>query len=155
DLGEDAAGHPKRRGAQRFADGEPDEAGSREVPRKEQQDAEHDQQLDADQDHPDAHARAQRNRVARIRLPAQAGEGGPRVRERVDPDPVPGHAIAARDADDTEQKNDDYLDDFQLLKIAEVENDDNADEYLEDEKKLALGQQIGFAGLPDQLRHFQ
>ena len=37
-----------------------------QVARDEQQDEEHDQQLDADQQHPDAHAGLQRNVVAGI-----------------------------------------------------------------------------------------
>ena len=49
DLGEDAAGDAKRRGAQRLADGEADEARTREVRGNEEQDAEHDQQLGADE----------------------------------------------------------------------------------------------------------
>ena len=41
DLREDAAGDPQRRGAERLADREADEAGARVVARDEQQDAEH------------------------------------------------------------------------------------------------------------------
>src|SRR5204863_2300224 len=119
------------------------------------QDAEHDEQLDTDQHHSNAHARAQRNRIARVRRAAQAGEGRTRVRERVDADAVPRHAVAAGDADHAEQKNDNYFDRFQLLEIPEVENDDNTYKHLQNKEKLALREQIGFAGLPDQLRHFQ
>ena len=64
DLGEDAAGHAQRRGAQRFADGEADEAGPGQIARNEEQDEEHDQQFDGDQQHADAHAGLQRNVVA-------------------------------------------------------------------------------------------
>src|SRR5262252_8559051 len=56
DLGEDAAGDAQRGGAQRLADGEPDEARARVVAGQGQQDAEHDHQLDADEQHADAHA---------------------------------------------------------------------------------------------------
>ena len=56
DFGEDAAGDAQRRGAQRFADGEADEAGAGVVAGNEQQDEEHHQQLDADEHHADAHA---------------------------------------------------------------------------------------------------
>ena len=69
DLGEDAAGDTQRRRAQRLADGEADEAGARVVARNEEQDAEHDEQLDADQQHADAHAGPERDGVDRIRLP--------------------------------------------------------------------------------------
>ena len=64
DLGEDAAGDAQRRGAERLADGEADEAGAGEVAGDEEQDAEHDEQLDADQQHADAHAGLQRDGVA-------------------------------------------------------------------------------------------
>ena len=39
-------------------------------------------------------------------LPAQAGEGGARVGQRVDADAVPGHAVAAADADQAEDQHD-------------------------------------------------
>ena len=68
DLGEDAAGHAQGRGAQRFADGEADEAGAGQVARNEQQDEEHDEQFHRDQQHADAHAGLQRDVVAGIRL---------------------------------------------------------------------------------------
>ena len=47
----------ERRRAERLADGEAEEAGAGHVGRDEEQDAEHEQQLDRDQHHPDAHAR--------------------------------------------------------------------------------------------------
>ena len=47
DLGEDAARDAESRGAQRLADGEADEARPGVVARDEEQDAEHDEQLDA------------------------------------------------------------------------------------------------------------
>ena len=72
----------------------------------EQQDEEHEQQLDADQQHADAHAGLERNRVAGIRLAAQAGERRPRVRERVDADAEPRDAVAAGDADEAEEQDD-------------------------------------------------
>ena len=76
------------------------------VARNEQQDAQHDQQLDADQHHADAHAGLQRNGVNRIGLAAQAGERCARVGKRVDPDAEPRHAVAARDSNQAEQQND-------------------------------------------------
>ena len=105
-LGEDAAGDTQRGRAQRLADGEADEALAGVVSRDEQQDAEHDQQLDGDQHHADAHAGLQRNLVDGIRLAAQAGEGGARVGEGVHADAEPRHAVAAGDSDHAEQQND-------------------------------------------------
>ena len=106
DLGEDAAGDAQRRGAERLADREADEAGAGVVARDEQQDAQHQQQLDADQQHADAHARSQRNRVDRERLAAQAGERRARVGEGVDADAEPRDAVAAGDADQAEEQDD-------------------------------------------------
>src|SRR5213082_1877741 len=66
-IREDAAGNAKRGRAEGFADGEADEARPRVVAGNEEQNTEHEQQLDADEQHADAHARAQRNRVERER----------------------------------------------------------------------------------------
>ena len=96
DLGEDAAGHAERRGAERLADGEADEALAGILAGNEEQDDQHQQQLDADQQHADAHARLERDGVAGKRQPAEAGERGPGVGEGVHPDAEPRHAVAAR-----------------------------------------------------------
>ena len=104
DLGEDAAGDTQRRGAQRLANGEADEAGARIVTRDEEQDDQHHEQLDADEQHADAHAGLQRDGVAGERLAREAGEGGARIGEGVHPDAEPGHAVAAGDADEAEEQ---------------------------------------------------
>ncbi len=70
DLGEDAACDTQRCRAQRFADGEADEARASVIMRNKEQDAEHDQQLHRDQHHADAHACLQRNRIDGIGLAA-------------------------------------------------------------------------------------
>ncbi len=93
----------------------------------------------------------ERNRVAGIRLAAQRGERRARVRERVDADAEPGDAVAAGDADQAEDENDDDLVDREVLQHAEVQRDDRADEDLENEDELALRDQIRLAGLVDQL----
>ena len=98
DLGKDAACHAQCGSAQRFADREPDEAGPRVIARYEQQDAQHDEQLDADQHHADAHTGLQRDRVTRERLAPQARECRPRIRECIHSDAEPRHAVAAGDA---------------------------------------------------------
>ena len=72
DLGEDAAGDAQRRRAERLADGEADEARPGVVARDEQQDAQHHEQLDADEQHPDAHARP----AAESRRPGTACRAG-------------------------------------------------------------------------------
>ena len=154
-LREDPAGNPERRGAERFTDGEADEAGARIVARDEEQDAQHHEELDADEQHADAHAGAQRNRVDGIRHAPKAREGRPRVRERVDADAEPRHAVAAADADQTEEKDDDDLDGLHVLERAEVEHHDDADEHFQEEDELALRDQVGLARLVDQLRDLE
>ena len=102
-LGEDAAGNTQRRCAQRLADREADEAGPRKATRNKKQNAEHDQQLNADQHHANAHAGLERNGINRIRLAAQSGKCRPRIGKRVHPDAEPRHTVAAGDADQAEQ----------------------------------------------------
>ena len=106
DLGEDAARDTQGRRAQRLADGEADEARAGPVTRHEEQDAQHDHQLDADEQHADAHARAQRNGIDGIGLALEAGERRARVGEGVHADAEPGHAVAARDAHQAEEHDD-------------------------------------------------
>ena len=163
DLGEDAAGDPERRRAERLADGEADEAGPGVVARNEQQDAEHDQQLDADEQHADAHAGAERNRVDRERASLEPGERRARVGERVHADAEPGDAVAAGDADQAEEQDDGDLEWRKTVhegaghrvnvrgKPAEVDGADDADEDPQDQDELALRDQVGLAGLVNQL----
>jgi hypothetical protein len=88
-------GDAQRRGAERLADREAEEADAGVFTGNEQQDGEHEQQLDRDQHHADAHAGAQRDVAHRERLALQAGERRARVGQRVDADAVPRHAVAA------------------------------------------------------------
>jgi hypothetical protein len=108
------------------------------VARQEQQDAQHHEQLDADERHADAHARLERDGVAGVGLALEAREGRARVRERVDADAEPGDAVAAADADEAEEQDDDDLGRLEVPQGAEVDRDDGADEDLEDEDELAL-----------------
>ncbi len=71
DLGEDAARDSERRRAQRLADGEAEEAGAGHIGRDEEQNRQHEQQLDRDQHHADAHAGPQRNFGDRPRLASE------------------------------------------------------------------------------------
>ena len=152
DLGEDAAGNSEDRSAERFADREADEAGTGVVAGNEEEDAEHQEQLDADEQHADAHAGAERNRVNRKRHAAEAGERGARVGERVDPDAEPRHAVAAGDADEAEEQDDRDLQRAHVLEHAKVDHHDGADEELEQQDELALRDQVRLAGLVNQLR---
>ncbi len=151
-LREDAAGDPEGRRAKRLANRETNEARPGVVARNEQQDAQHQQELDADQQHPDAHAGAERNGVNGIRHALETGERRPRVRERVHPDAEPGDAVAAADPDQTEEQNDHDLHRVHVLEHAKVKHHDHADEELEDQDELALRDQVGLARLVNQLR---
>ena len=148
-------GDAQRGGAQRLADGEADEAGPRVVARNEQQDAQHQQQLDADEEHADAHPRAQRDGVNREGFAAQAGERGPRVGEGVHADAEPGDAVAPADADQAEDQDDDHPERLVVLQHAEVQHHRRADEHLEDEDELPLRDQIRLAGFVDEFRNLQ
>ena len=83
-------------------------------------------------------------------LPAQAGERGARVRQGVDADAVPRHAVAAADADQAEEQDDG---DARRLEAGQPEVGDHhrADEELEDQQELALLNQVGLARLVDEL----
>src|SRR5206468_1618389 len=151
DLREDAARDTQRGRAQGLADGEADEARARVVARDEEQDAEHQEQLDADQQHADRHPRLEGDGVDREGLAAQARERRPGVGERVDPDAEPRDAVAAGDADQAEEQDDEDAEGVEVLQEAEVDNDDEADEDLEEQDELALGDQVRLAGLVDEL----
>src|SRR4029453_12987688 len=73
-LGEDSTCNPERRGAERFTNRESDKTWPRKITRDEKQNAKHHEQLDADQKHPDAHARLERNEITRVWSTCQASE---------------------------------------------------------------------------------
>ena len=125
--------------------------GAGEVAGDEEQDGEHEQQLDGDQQHADAHAGLERDGVGGEGLAAEAREGGARVGEGVHADAEPGDAVAAGDADQAEEQDHDHLDGVEVQQEAEVDDHDRADEELEDQDELALRDQVGLAGLVDQL----
>ena len=74
---------------------------------------------------------AQRDGVNRERLAAQAGERRARIGERVHADAEPGDAVAAGDADQAEDQDDDDPERLVVLQHAEVQHHDRADEDLE------------------------
>jgi hypothetical protein len=140
--------------AERLADGEAEEAGAGHVTGHEEQDAEHEQELDRDEHHADAHAGAERDRVDREALAGKAREGRARVGEGVDADAVPRHAVAAGHADEAEQEHDRDLRRRQARQH-EVRDDDGADEGEQHQQELALLHQVRLAGHVDQLRHLR
>ncbi|MBS1117548.1 MAG: hypothetical protein H6Q87_1932 [candidate division NC10 bacterium] len=80
-----------------------------------------------------------------IRIPNHATEG-------VDPDAEPRHGVTSEDADDAEHDNGDDLPRREVKQESEVDHDDDRDEGPQDGQELALGYQVGLAGLVDQLR---
>ena len=94
--------------------------------REQKQDAQHQEQLNADQQHADAHSGLQRNGITGIWLAVQAGERSTRVGKSVDPNPEPGHAKAAADSDQAEEQNDGNLDGVEVLQKSEVKNNDRS-----------------------------
>jgi hypothetical protein len=151
DLGEDAAGDAQGGGPERLTNGEADEAGAGVVTRHEQKDAEHQHQLDRDQQHADRHAGLQRDRVGRERLAPERRKGRAGVGVGVDADAEPRDAIAAEDADDREGEDGDDLGRTELLEDAEVQAHDGGDEDPEQRDEAALRLQVGLAGFIDQL----
>src|SRR5207244_9562451 len=139
-------------GTERLADGEADEAGPSVFARNEQQDAEHQDQLDTDQQHADAHAGLQRNRVNRVGLALQAGKRRARVGVGVDADTEPSDAVATADTDQAESQDHQHARGAHLLQHAEVQHHDGADQHLQHQDEFALLEQVRLAGLPDDLR---
>ena len=107
-LGENTTGDSQRRRTQTLTNRKSDKAWARVAAGDKQQNAEHDQQLDANQHHPDAHTGLQRNGVAGIGLASQTGKRGPRVGEGVNPNTEPGNQVAAGDPDQGENQNHDH-----------------------------------------------
>ena len=101
-LGEDAAGDAESGRAEGLADGESDEAGAGVVAGDEEKNDQHDEELDADQHHADAHAGFERNLVDGEGLAGEGCERGAGVGESVYANAEPGHSVAAGDAYQTE-----------------------------------------------------
>ncbi len=105
DLGEDAARDAKGRGAERFADGEAEEAVADDLARHGQEDEDHHDQFERDQEQADRHAGPQRDVDHVPRFAAEGGESGTGVGVGVDADAVPGHGVGAAHADDREEQD--------------------------------------------------
>src|SRR4030095_13309583 len=104
-LGEYAARYPQRCRAERFANRKSDEAWPGIRAGNKQKDAEHDQQLNADQHHADAHSSFERDRIERIWFALKTGKRRSGVCKGIDPDAKPGNSIAAGDANEAEKQN--------------------------------------------------
>jgi hypothetical protein len=101
---------------------------------------------------------------ARSGMAYQRGERGSGIGERVDTDAEPRDAVAARHSDEAEEQDDAHLEgrepardvtrgvDARHRERAEVHEHDGPDEDPEEDQELALLEEIGLAGLVDQLR---
>ena len=117
----------------------------------EQQDRQHEDQLDADQDHADAHAGHDRHSVDGVRQPGQRGHGRPAVGERVDADAEPAHAVAAGDADQAAGDDRGHLGRPQRVaggvggQEPEVGDQHGPDEHLQQQDERQLAEQVRLA----------
>ncbi len=168
DLGENAAGDAQSRSAERFADGEAEEAVADDLTRHEEQDDDHHHQFERDEEQADRHAGPQRNVDDIPRHAAQRGEGGAAVGVGVDADAVPGHRVGTAHADDREEQNvnerGDWADvsglavcsDVGFVPEAEqIVADGAGDQHPQHQQELALLNQVGFARLVDNLGDIQ
>ena len=89
--------------------------------------------------------------VKRKRFAAKARESGSRIRKCVYANTKPSHAVAACNSQHAEQKDDNYADGFIVQQDAEIQHYHHGNEQLEQQKKLALGNQVSLACLVDQL----
>src|SRR5207237_5205373 len=119
----------------------------RKVSRNEQQDAERQKQLDADQKHADAHSSFHRNVIAGVWLACEARERGARVREGIDPDSEPRHRKASGYSNQTENQNNGDSIELEVLQKTEIEDDCRPDKYFEDQQELSLREEVGFTCL--------
>src|SRR5262249_25432331 len=141
----------KRAGAERLADGKPDEARARIVARDEEENTEHEDELDRNEEHPDAHPGLERYGVDRKRFAAQRREGRPRVRERVNPATEPGDRRGPRDPNEAEEEDDEDAIEGELLNEPEVDDNDRADEDLEEGDEPHLRDEVRLACFVDEL----
>ncbi len=109
------------------------------------------EQLDRDEHHADAHARAQRDLVQWVGLAAQGREGGASVGEGVDADAVPRDRVGAGHADEAEGEDDEHLAPAGADEELEVDKDHRGDERPQDHQEAALLLEVGLAGLVDEL----
>ncbi len=154
DLGEDAAADPQGACAEGFTYGKADEAGAREL-LEEDQDADHEEQLDAHEEKADAHARPEGDSDYLNRSALEGGEGRPRIGARVDPHAEPCHAVGAQDPENRTKEYQDYASEGCVLQASEVVGHADGDENPEDDEELALLGEVGLAGFPDDGGHIE
>src|SRR5262249_5550752 len=89
-----------------------------------------------------------------IRLHTQAAKFRPRVRKSINANAEPCHAVAAANSHNAEGQNNDYASRLVLEQKAEVQQNNHRNEDPQKQQKLSLRDEVGFAGLVDQFRHF-
>ena len=163
DLGEDATADAQHGCTKALADGEADEACTHEFRRDEHHDSDHEEQLNADQEHADRHAGLQRNSQGLQGVAAQTCKRGAAVGAGIDSDTEPGHAVATKNAQDRAEQDDAHGHDVARLRgsafcavsapdrIQESEVDDHGtgDQEPQERQELALLREVTLAGLPD------
>ncbi len=140
DFRENAAANAEDARAEGFADGEP-----------EHQDADHEKQFDRDEQQADAHAGAERDAESGERVALQGGERRAGVGDGIDADTEPGHSIRAQYAENRGEEDDDDVADGITLKNFEIVYHAGRDQDPKDREKFALREEVGFAGLPDDM----
>src|SRR5207249_935738 len=80
-------------------------------------------------------------------------ESGARVCESIYANAEPSDSVATRDAHETENQNDRQSDRNRMhgSEPAEVHDDHNSDKHPQDHQEFSLGEEVGLAGLIDQL----
>ena len=166
DLGEDAAADAQHGCTKTLADGEADEACTHEFRRDEHHDSDHEEQLNADQEHADRHAGLQWNSQGLQGVAAKTCKRGAAVGAGVDSDTEPSHAVATENAQDRAEQDDANGHDVARLRgsafngycsvrganrIQESEVDDHrtGDQEPQERQEFALLREVTLAGLPD------
>src|SRR6185369_15086735 len=146
DLCENPAGDSKRRSAERLADCKSNETGSGIFSRNEEQDTQHDDQLDGNQQHADAHAGLERDRIAGKRFAPQSGEGGARVGKCIDTYAERRDGSASQHANHGKQENYCNSSDAEVLETVKIDGNDDRDKSPELHDELHLREEISLAG---------
>ena len=90
-----------------------------------------------------------------VGLAAQGGEGGPGIREGVDPDAEPRHAVRAAHPEQGEEHDDADSGPAEADQGLVVDDDDGGDEGPQEDEEAALPAQIRLAGGVDELGDLQ
>ena len=91
-------------------------------------------------------------------LPRRPGKRRPRIRKGIYTNPKPRHSVTSGHSEKAEQQNDGKRNADGLIRDgrenAEIQHDHDGDEDPQEKQKFALREEVGFAGLVNQLGHF-